>query len=37
MAFQVNPTNVGRRQQSVELMDGNTSLLSFHRTVTIYP
>jgi hypothetical protein len=37
MAFQVNPTNVGRRGQTVELKDGNTSLLSLHRTVTIYP
>ena len=37
MAFQVNPTNVGRRGQTVELKDGDTSLLSLHRTVTIYP
>jgi hypothetical protein len=37
LQFQVNPTNVGRRTQSVELMDGRTSLLSYHRTVTVYP
>jgi hypothetical protein len=35
--FQVNPTNVGRRERSVELMDGETSLLSYTRTVTIFP
>ena len=35
--FQVNPTNVGRRKQSVELMDGSTSLLSFDRTITVFP
>ena len=37
MQFQVNPTNVGRRTQSVELMDGSTSLLSFSRKVTVFP
>jgi hypothetical protein len=37
MQFQVNPTNVGRRTQSVELDDGSTKLLSFHRTVTVFP
>jgi hypothetical protein len=35
--IQVNPTNVGRRDQSVELMDGDRSLLSYTRTVTIFP
>ena len=35
--FQVNPTNVGRRTQSVELLDGQTSLASFKRTVTVFP
>jgi hypothetical protein len=35
--FQVNPTNVGRRTQTVELDDGDTKLLSFHRTITIFP
>jgi hypothetical protein len=37
MQFQVNPTNVGRRTQTVELDDGHTKLLSFHRTVTVFP
>jgi len=37
MQFQVNPTNVGRRTQTVELDDGDTKVLSFDRTVTIFP
>ena len=38
MQFQVNPTNVAfGRRQTVELDDGKTKLLSFHRTVTIFP
>ena len=37
MQFQVNPTNVGRRTQTVELDDGSAKLLSFRRTVTIFP
>jgi hypothetical protein len=35
--FQVNPTNVGRRTQTVELDDGDTKLLSFDRTLTVFP
>ncbi len=35
--FQVNPTNVGRREQDVELHDGETPLLRLDRTVTIWP
>ena len=35
--FQVNPTNVGRRSQDVELHDGETPLLALDRTVTVYP
>jgi hypothetical protein len=35
--FQVNPTNVGRRSQDVELTDGETHLLTIHRDVTIFP
>jgi hypothetical protein len=35
--FQVNPTEVGRRSQDVELADGERRLLSIDRTVTIYP
>jgi hypothetical protein len=37
MQFQVNPTNVGRRTQTVELKDGETSLLSYERELTIFP
>ncbi|MEO5576725.1 MAG: hypothetical protein ABIR67_02095 [Gaiellaceae bacterium] len=35
--FQVNPIEVGRRPQDVELLDGETPLLAIDRTVTIYP
>ncbi len=35
--FQVNPTNVGRRAQDVELQDGTTPLLHIDRTLTVYP
>lgn len=35
--FQVNPTNVGRRSQDVELYDGEKLLLTIDRSVTIYP
>jgi hypothetical protein len=37
MQFQVNPTNVGRRSQDVELDDGDTHLLTIDRTVTVFP
>ena len=37
MQFQVNPTNIGRRSQDVELDDGNTKLLTIHREVTVFP
>ena len=37
MQFQVNPTNVGRRSQDVELDDGGTRILHIDRTVTIWP
>jgi hypothetical protein len=37
MQFQVNPTNVGRRSQNVELRDGDTHIASIARTVTVYP
>jgi hypothetical protein len=37
LQFQVNPTNIGRRDQSVDLYDGETKLLRIPRTVTIYP
>ncbi len=35
--LQVNPTNIGRRSQDVELYDGDTHLLTIHRTITIFP
>jgi hypothetical protein len=35
--YQVNPTNVGRREQDVALYDGSTRLLSVDRTITIFP
>jgi hypothetical protein len=35
--FQVNPTNVGRRSQDVELDDGDAPLLHINRTVTVFP
>ena len=37
LQFQVNPTNVGRRSQDVELHDGETLLLHIDRTVTVFP
>ncbi len=35
--FQVNPTEIGRREQDVELHDGESRLLHIDRTVTIFP
>ncbi len=35
--LQVNPTNVGRRSQDVELYDGERRLLHVDRTITIFP
>ena len=37
LQFQVNPTNVGRRSQDVELRDGDRLLARAERTVTILP
>ena len=37
LQFQVNPTNLGRRSQGVELYDGETLLAAAERTVTILP
>lgn len=34
---QVNPTEVGRRSQDVQLLDGDEPLLHLDRTVTIFP
>jgi hypothetical protein len=35
--FQVNPTNVAKRTENVELRDGSTPLLRIHRAITIFP
>ncbi|HVS86074.1 MAG TPA: hypothetical protein VHD91_10625 [Gaiellaceae bacterium] len=37
MEFQVNPTNVGRRDADVWLYDGDTRVLSIDRDVTVFP
>jgi len=37
MQFQVDPTNIGRRAQNVELDDGDTTILRVRRTLTIFP
>jgi hypothetical protein len=37
MQFQTNPTNVGHRDASVTLKDGDQTLLYIHRTITIWP
>jgi hypothetical protein len=37
MEFQVNPTNVGSRDQDVELLDGKTHILTIHRSVFVWP
>jgi hypothetical protein len=37
LQFQVNPTNVGRRSQGVELYDDTTLLAKAERTVTVFP
>jgi hypothetical protein len=37
MQFQVNPTNVGRRPQTVRLYDDKQLLLTMHRKVTVFP
>ena len=37
MQFQVDPTNVGRRSQTVRLYDGDELLLTMPRKVTVFP
>ena len=37
MQFQVDPTNVGRRAQTLELYDGATQLLRLDRAITVFP
>ena len=35
--FQVNPTNVGTRQENIDVRDGETELVHIHRSITIFP
>jgi hypothetical protein len=35
--FQVNPTNVGKRSEDVQLNDGSNAITSIHRSLTIFP
>ena len=35
--FQVNPTNVGERQENIDVKDGETELVQIHRSMTIFP
>jgi len=35
--LQANPTTAGRRDQSVELRDGNRTLASIDRSVNVFP
>jgi len=37
MEFQVNPTNLGRQSQDVELRDGDTHVATISRTATVFP
>jgi hypothetical protein len=37
LQFQVDPTNVGRRPANVTLYDGGRTLLTIHRTLTVFP
>jgi hypothetical protein len=37
VAFQVDPTTVGRQDQTVTLYDGNRTLITLHRTLTVFP
>jgi hypothetical protein len=35
--FQVNPTNVAKRREDIELRDSSTPLAHIHRSLTIFP
>lgn len=37
LQMQVNPTNIGRRDQNVELRDGDEHIVTVDRTITIFP
>jgi hypothetical protein len=35
--FQVNPTNVGRRSEDIQLNDGSTRIATVHRSLIVFP
>ncbi len=35
--FQVNPTNVGKRAENIEVRDGSTPIVDIHRAITVFP
>lgn len=37
LQFQLNPTDVGRRNEDVELDDGTRPIVRIHRTATVFP
>ena len=37
MDFQVNPNNVGSRDQDIELLDGKTHITTIHRSMFVFP
>jgi hypothetical protein len=37
ISWQVNPTNLGRHPETVELYDGNNKIMTIHRTLTVFP
>lgn len=37
LQMQVNPTNIGRRSQDVELRDGDDHIVTIERTITVFP
>jgi hypothetical protein len=37
IAWQVNPTDPGRRSQDVALFDGGSKLMTIRRTITVFP
>lgn len=37
IAWQANPTNVGRHSQDVALYDEGTQLMIIHRAITVFP
>ena len=37
LQFQLNPTDVGSRSETVELDDGSQPIVSIERTATVFP